>query len=221
LSSPRIEPYDCQEATVKKVMLFAAIVAIAAGLSPSSAAQAQGLPYDIVLSACRASDGTYTATLTAYNDGSFWTDLHVIDENRPGPWGECMGSVPDGWTYAVEGLSEGSEFSAYYWVYPEDLRTIRLDSSLPSCGASSTAAKPLFDMWLLTGGGKYCIMISDTHPSIERQKAVCFPGEDWVAADAPCSGGVYAGDYWVCDSLGYERAPLSDLMDVYRRWRDR
>jgi len=124
--------------------------------------------------------------VTAYNDGSFWTDLHVADENHPGPFGQCMGAVLDGWTYTVTGLSEGSRFSAFYWVYPSDVRTRTLDSSLPSCNSSSGGAKPLFDMWLLTGGGKYCILVSDTHPSVERPKALCFPGQNWVAEQVLC-----------------------------------
>jgi hypothetical protein len=127
-----------------------------------------------------------------------------------------MGSVPDGWTQTVTGLTEGTDFSAFYWVFPGDVRTITLDASLPSCGKTE-AGDALFNMYLLTGERKYCILISETHPSVERQKAACFPGEEWVASRALCSGGVYADDSWKCDSLGYERAPLSRLLEVHER----
>jgi hypothetical protein len=72
-------------------------------------------------------------------------------------------------------------------------------------------------MWLLTGGGKYCILVSDTHPSAERQKALCFPGEGWVAEQVLCKGTLYDNDFWKCDIYGKERLHVDDLMRYYER----
>lgn len=173
---------------MKRMMLLLGLLVLAL---PAGAVIAQAAAYDIQVTGCEEPGGTYAGTITAHHDGSFWTDLHVIDENHPGTWGQCMGSVADGWTHTVTGLSEGTEFGAYFWVHPDDVRTITLNSSLPSCVSASSGAKPLFDMWVLTGGGKYCILVRDTHPSAERQKALCFPAKaGWpnrCCARAPCT----------------------------------
>ena len=199
---------------MRRTLLLIALLALAI---PTGVAFAGITTYNLVVTGCQESNGTYTATVTAYNDGSFWTDLHLIDENHPGPFGQCQGPVPDGWTTSVTGLSEGSQFSAFYWVFPADVRTVTLNSSLPSCGASSSGAKPLFNMWLLTGDGKYCILVSDTHPSVERQKALCFPGEDWVAEQVLCKEPLYDNDFWGCDLYGKARLHVDDLMRYHER----
>lgn len=78
------------------------------------------------------------------------------------------------------------------------------------------AAKPLFRMWLLLNGEKMCMIVSETHPSVERQQILC----GWVADRAPCADYVYDNDTWGCDSFGGLRLPLwgpgKDLMDVWR-----
>jgi hypothetical protein len=90
------------------------------------------------------------------------------------------------------------------------------------------AATPLFMMWLLTRGDQGCILLSETHPSIERQKALCFPATDpdWVADNAPCADfvydNVYDNDTWSCDAFGFARLPLHDengpdLWEVWQR----
>jgi hypothetical protein len=186
-------------------------------IAPTGAASAIPSSYDIQLSGCRDSDGTYTATVTAYNDGSFWTHLHIIDEYFPPPWGTCAGDVMDGWTQTYTGLSEGSEFSAFYLEYAHDVRTITLDSALPSCAGSGSGAKPLFDMYLLTGGGKYCILVSNSAPSVASQKTLCFPGQDWVADQVLCKATLYRNDYWSCDEYGKDRLHVDDLMRYYER----
>ena len=85
-------------------------------------------------------------------------------------------------------------------------------------------AEPLFMMWLLTRGDQGCILLSETHPSIERQKALCFPATDpdWVADNAPCADYVYDDDTWSCDAFGFPRLPLHDengpdLWEVWQR----
>jgi hypothetical protein len=85
-------------------------------------------------------------------------------------------------------------------------------------------AEPLFMMWLLTRGDQGCILLSETHPSVERQKALCFPATDpdWVADNAPCADYVYDNDTWSCDAFGFPRLPLydedgPDLWEVWQR----
>jgi len=71
-------------------------------------------------------------------------------------------------------------------------------------------------MWLLTNGEKMCMIISETHPSVERQEILC----GWVATNAPCADYVYDDDTWGCDSFGGLRLPLHgsgrDLMEVWK-----
>ena len=199
---------------MKRLPLVLALLMVVA---PTGTASAITAPYDLQVSGCRESNGTYAATVTTHNDGSFWTHVHVINEDSPPPWGSCAGDGTDGWTRTYTGLSEGSEFSAFYLEYEEDVRTITLDSSLPSCGGSGSGAKPLFNMYLLTGGGKYCILVSNSAPSVGSQKALCFPGQDWVAEQVLCKATLYSNDYWSCDEYGKERLHVDDLMRYYER----
>ena len=88
------------------------------------------------------------------------------------------------------------------------------------------AANPLFMMWLLMRGDQGCILLSETHPSVERQKALCFPATDpdWVADNAPCADYVYDNGtdygYWSCDAFGFSRLPLydEDGLDLWEVW---
>jgi hypothetical protein len=79
--------------------------------------------------------------------------------------------------------------------------------------------KALFRMYLLTNGGWHCLLISETHPSIERQNQACFPHLDpnWTATDAPCAAPVYDDDSWKCDKYTPWRLSLSRLMVVWER----
>lgn len=73
-------------------------------------------------------------------------------------------------------------------------------------------------LWLLTRGDWHCILISDTHPSVERQNQLCFPHLDphWQADNAPCAAPVFdVGDRrgrWLCDHLTPWRMDLVDLL---------
>ncbi len=76
---------------------------------------------------------------------------------------------------------------------------------------------PLYMMWLLTRDKRLsvlhgevviypaywqCLIRSDTHPSIERQGALCFPSifnGTWVADDTPCAANVMSDGSWRCD----------------------
>lgn len=72
-------------------------------------------------------------------------------------------------------------------------------------------------MWLFTSWvGAWCNIISDTHPSTERQDALCGPGWKSITmyrlANAPCAGPVYSNDVWACDdeSLDWRMARWPD-----------
>lgn len=201
---------------MKKFVLLALVGLSLFATLPAGAAPAGPR---INLSACQASNGTYMVTVSGFYSAPFWGDLHTIDPTRPGLYGDsstCQGVVPSGWTQTFTGLPEGSSFSAYFWADPGGTKkSITMNASLPPC--SQIGANPLFNMFLLTGGGRYCMLISEWHPSVERQKAACFPGQDWVAEQSPCSGMVYDNDTWACDPFGYERLPLDRLKKVYER----
>jgi len=79
--------------------------------------------------------------------------------------------------------------------------------------------EPLFNMYLLTNGSWHCLLISDTHPSIERQNQACFPYLDpnWQATNAPCTAPVYGDDTWACDKYTPWRLPLFNLRVVWDR----
>jgi hypothetical protein len=82
-------------------------------------------------------------------------------------------------------------------------------------------AKPLFKMWLLESWAdweyRHCLIISDTHPSLERQAQLCFPWVGfWNAHNAPCAAYVYDDDTWACDKYTPHRLPLDQLMRVWR-----
>jgi len=71
-------------------------------------------------------------------------------------------------------------------------------SSSPSAGRV-----PLYTLWLLTRGDWHCLIRSETHPSVERQRALCFPliDPDWTATNAPCAAPVYDDGNWACDAM--------------------
>ena len=90
------------------------------------------------------------------------------------------------------------------------------------------AGRDLFMMWLLMRGDEGCILLSETHPSVERQQALCFPASDpdWTADRVACVGYVTADDYWPCDVFGFSRLPLQsesgpNLMKVWQRHKTR
>ena len=59
----------------------------------------------------------------------------------------------------------------------------------PTLVSMGLKPQPRFNMYLLTRDGWHCLLISDTHPSIERQNQACFPDLDpnWTAMNAPCA----------------------------------
>lgn len=71
----------------------------------------------------------------------------------------------------------------------------------------------------------YCILISDTHPSVEQQTAKCFPPYGWYPLNADCAGPVYDDDTWTCDRnlerVNVARLTLKQLCNLYPEWCDR
>jgi hypothetical protein len=204
------------EVLVKKFLLVALVGLF---MFPTLPADAAPVGPTINLSACNAGNGTYTVTVSGVYEEPFWGDLHTIDPTNPGGYGDgstCQGDVPSGWSQTFPGLPPGSTFSAYFWDDPGGtFKSITMNIILPPC--NQAGAKPLFNMFLLTGSGKYCMLISEWHPSVERQKAACFPGQEWVAERTPCSGMVYDNGSWACDGFGFERLPLDRLQKVYEQ----
>jgi hypothetical protein len=142
------------------------------------------------------------------------------------------GGGPLGYLAALVAYFDGEEWSEAFWI----------DASR-DCVPEPEAAQILFTMWLLTGpnveraepgvgySGNACMLISDSHPSVERQNAACFPinDPDWQATNVLCAGAVYDDGTWACDEAMHEfnpvlrRLPLysedgNDLWHAYLRW---
>jgi hypothetical protein len=190
-----------------------ATVMLALGLLGSLPLVVEAAAPLLKITSCEEDGGTYRVTIRVHPEES----AH-LDTQDPLHGFVCHGTAYAPGSYVLSGLPSGATVAWWASVDGLDYSGLVNPAGAPSCGAatSSEGDSPLFRMWLLTGGGKYCILISETHPSIERQQAACFPGEGWSASDAPCAGGVYADDTWGCDALGYERAPLSRLLEIYR-----
>ena len=129
-----------------------------------------------------------------------------------------FGGLPAGTKYEVE-LLDIYDFAG---LTPSALKlssvySITLQGTeYPPC-FKKCEGTPLFKMYLLTRPDSYCLLISDVHPSVESQKALCFPGTEWVATNTPCEGWVCNNNCWECDYLGFERLNLSDLNKIYQR----
>lgn len=105
----------------------------------------------------------------------------------------------------------------------------------PGDPPQSSASPVISNMWLIKGDRigmedgfpvsiypTYCILISDTHPSVEVQTAKCFPGDGWFPRDASCAGAVRSDDTWACDDElaeeGWTRLPLAELCQRHPQW---
>jgi hypothetical protein len=68
----------------------------------------------------------------------------------------------------------------------------------------------------------WCILISDTHPSLDQQNRKCFPPYGWYPLNAECAGPVYENDTWKCDrqmeSHDVTRKSLKELCTDYPEW---
>ncbi len=73
-------------------------------------------------------------------------------------------------------------------------------------------------LWLLTNGRQHCLLFAESHPSIERQGALCWPdwfNGSWVASNTPCAAPVLDDDTWECDKFTPWRLPLGILKGIY------
>lgn len=155
----------------------------------------EGVEYEI-LGYCRA-DGRIYASFT--NEGEGTVDFE-------GAWG--LGELGPGETTIGSILLELDEEG--------EEKAIRKFGEFCPEPEGDNSVIPM--MWLLTRGepGDWppCILISETHPSVERQQALCFSDQEtweplgfydptWTADNAPCAGPVYSSSSnfgsWVCD----------------------
>jgi hypothetical protein len=215
-------------------VLFLLILAIA--FFPSDI-QAIGIGRAIIFHPCIRADGNYSLgvevvegmgnTLTL-NQINSYTGYDLWGRTNHGEW-KYYGQVSIGWTTKLWGLPEGTTVD-FYFGYPDgdgllsltlglngiSYYSIKLEGTdYPHCETCS--GKPLFKMYLLARADSYCLIVSDLPPSVERQKALCFPGTDWVATSTPCVGYVCDEDCWECDYLGSGRLSLKDLRAIYER----
>jgi len=174
-------------------------------------------------------DAVWNETVTStYHCRSEWLTLTYLFEG--GPMTRIRGTVT--WTAGGSLSWEGnvSNGSSSSFLIPPGGGSVTIEYlegsgtgpfNIPAdsggCPAGEPSGKQLFKMYLLTGAGKSCVLLSETPPSVESQKRLCFPGEAWVAEQTPCAGPIYENDVWVCDPYGYPRLPLEDLKKVHER----
>lgn len=215
---------------MKRVLALAVLLALAVGFVPPVAEAANGSVVEI--SACQEADGTYTVTIHFDNGGSLYRRHYHLDATMVGG-GVYQVQPQDVYgpeTFVHTGWPAGTQVMAEMDATPPPAeptlitKMAVLGPHYPCCGSgcpshsgSSGRAKPLFNMWLFTGGGKHCILVSDTHPSVASQQALCFPGQDWTAEELLCSGALYDDDSWECDVYGKDRLHVPDLMRYYER----
>jgi len=199
---------------MKRIVL--AVVFIIAFFPFSSVNSQAG--HSIEYSACAHPNGIGEVTATAVIlDAPSRVVEYQVCEGLSCPGWTSVGAVTNGWSITHIGLVGPStvhtRFDGGYPVYTYGY----WPSGLPACPESPKAHEPIIPMWLLTKPDSYCILISEYHPSVESQKRLCFPAQDWVADKAPCNGWVYDNDVWDCDIYGYSRLPFASLLKIYER----
>jgi len=120
-----------------------------------------------------------------------------------GPWSE--------WVYK-DGKEHRSRTITVYDAVRDEICTTYTETE--------SRCKDLFRMWLLWDEmGRECYIISETHPSVDRQKVLCFPcAEDEFVSVRSWSGMVDSCDNWELDKYrGFERLHGQDLRDVWQR----
>ncbi len=173
--------------------------------------------HSILYTPCIASDGTYQLTVTAIINEAPGFDSTLSSQVDQGSWVN-HGQVQNGWMHIYTGLSEWTWVRFQYKVDDVSYDIQLIGNGYPECPKSSAkGATPLFQMWLLTKQNSVCILISELHPSVERQKALCLPGKEWVAENELCNGWVYDNGIWDCDIYGFNRLPFPDLYKIYKR----
>lgn len=217
------------------VVIFAALLL---ALFIPNTAEAKSIEY-VRFTPCIAADGSYKLTIevgypvfgptaNASVPNGFFISSSVRIRKNGGPWiyynygknGLTLkyGNLPAGTKYEVELLDTfaiagfTTDQISLTALYSITLQGTEYASCFKEC-----KGEKLFKMYLLTQPDSYCLLISDVHPSVESQKALCFPGTDWVATNTVCEGWVCNNNCWECDYLGFERLTMKDLRPIYDR----
>lgn len=221
---------------MKRVLLILTLMFVVVAFFPQDA-QAIPLGPSLRFYPCINAKGTYTLRVKVVDnlggidgvggaENFFPIGFNLIGRKNGGEW-KNYGEVYIGWLGTFWGNPEGTTFDFYFdflggpvgsslGINGFGYYSIKLQGTeYPRCEVCK--GKPLFKMYLLTRPDSYCLIISEYHPSVERQKALCFPGTDWVATNTPCAGYVCDEDCWQCDYLGFERLRLKDLRSIYER----
>ena len=171
------------------------------------------------MSACQASDGTYTLTIR-YDAAS--SAAHIdswLDHDKFGTY-ECSGNISGPEIDVRTGLPSGTKVVADIDVLDEYFGTeesLKGGPKHPRCGEKSGGAKPLLDMWLLTDGGKYCILVSENSPVGRSPEGVVLPRGRMGPEQVLCNGILYDNDFWECDAHGKAGLHVDDLMKYHPR----
>jgi hypothetical protein len=197
---------------MKKFLLCFLFILVSIPVLTASAQVDHTIKYTVLC--YRESDDTYNLQVQAIITGGNSYQL----EHRIGGGGYISdGYVSNGWTVIHKGIPSGINVG-YHWVGEIGEYQIYLSgTNYPACPETQKPGEPVFQMWLLTRPESACILISEFHPSVERQKTLCFPGQDWEAENALCSGWVYDDGYWDCDMYGYSHLPFADLFKIFKR----
>jgi hypothetical protein len=222
---------------MKRVVLVFLLVLILVAFFPQEG-KAGSVEPSIRFYPCIRADGRYTLKVevvggvsdpASLDDALNGVGYNLWFRKNGGEW-TYYGYVLPGWIGPFWDIPEGTtyEFSFYGGMtvvqppeltlatyVPPSYRITLQGTDYPRC--ETCTGKPIFKMYLLTQADSYCLIISDLHPSVERQKAICFPGTDWVATSTPCVGWVCNNDCWDCDVFGYERLSLKNLRPIYER----
>jgi hypothetical protein len=225
---------------MKRGLLIFTLMLVVIAFFPQDA-QAIALAPSLRFYPCINADGTYTLRVKVVENLGGLNGIGGIENFVPigfnlmgrkngGEWKD-YGEVYIGWLGTFWGNPEGTTFDFYLThnglngftgvplgvpINGFGYYSIKLEGTeYPRCKVCK--GKPLFKMYLLTRPDSYCLIISEYHPSVERQKALCFPGTDWVATSTPCVGYVCDEDCWQCDYMGFERLRLKDLREIYER----
>jgi hypothetical protein len=221
---------------MKKGLLITIALLMAAAFFPASV-EAKSPNY-VLFTACLDTDGTYKLTIEIVAPHVFLADFNGAPNGVTGyqarvrrdggPWVTYeygsygltlkMGGLPKGTKVDVElmDLFTLTELGEGILVIPNLFSITLQGPDIPPCFQKCDGT-PLFKMFLLTRPDSYCLLVSDVHPSVESQKALCFPGKDWVATNTVCEGWVCNNGCWDCDYLGFERIGFDDLMKIYER----
>jgi len=186
---------------------------------------------------CIAEDGSYKLTIKVDNanvGGAAADPVSIIVASQVrvrkngGPWtyyayginGLTLkyGELPEGTLFEVQnvGYNGATGLSTALIAEPSTSSITLMGTDYPAC-FKKCDGNPIFKMYVLTRDDSSCILVSDVHPSVESQKALCFPGTDWVATNTACEGWVCDNDCWDCDYLGFSRFSLQELWPIYER----